>query len=289
MDLQGRVAVITGGASGIGRALAEECAAADMSVVIADVDASAVREAEEHLAEGGGRVRSIVVDVCDPAQVEALADEAIAAFGAVHLVCLNAGVAAGGVSWELDERAWQWVLDVNLWGTIHGIRSFVPRLLEQDEGHVLVTSSSGGLLGSPGMAAYSASKHAVIGVAESLRGDLDLAGSRVGVTVLCPGFTRTRMNDSGRNWPDRLGVQPKDDLAPGHPKMREAFMANMDTAACPRDVARAALDAVRADQFWAVTDALVGGRLAQHLAPILSSSSQEDGSWKATHGGAGQR
>ena len=145
----------------------------------------------------------------------------------------------------------------------------VPRLVQQDEGHVLLTASIGGLIGSPGMAPYSATKHAVIGIGESLREDLRLANARVGVTVLCPGFTRTRMNDSGRSWPDRLGPPPAEGLAPGHPQLREAFLARMDDALEPDDVAAAAIGAIQRDEFWAVTDGGIAARLAGHLAPVL--------------------
>ncbi|WP_052336536.1 SDR family NAD(P)-dependent oxidoreductase [Nocardioides alkalitolerans] len=268
-ELDGRVAVITGAASGIGRALADECAARGMRVVVADVDGARIEEVATELRSRGAQVVGVPTDVTDPAQVERLADRTSSEFGDPQLLCLNAGVAAGGVAWELDERAWRWVIDVNLWGLIHGVRAFLPRMVDEEEGHVLVTASIGGLIGSPGMGAYSASKHAAIGLAESLREDLRLAGSAVGVTVLCPGFTRTRMNDSARSWPDALGAPPDGGLAPGHPRLREAFLARMTDAAEPVDVAAAALQAVQAREFWAVTDREIGPRLAAHLAPVL--------------------
>jgi NAD(P)-dependent dehydrogenase (short-subunit alcohol dehydrogenase family) len=268
-QLEGRVAVVTGGASGIGWALAHACAEAGMKVVVADLDRDRVREVATELRSRGTEAIGVPTDVTDADQVQRLAESTYAEFGAAHLVCLNAGVAAGGVAWELDERAWRWVLDVNLWGLIHGVRAFVPGVIAQGEGHLLVTASIGGLIGSPGMAAYSASKHAAIGLAESLREDLRLAGSPVGVTALCPGFTRTRMNDSARSWPDHLGAPPDGGLAPGHPQLREAFLSRMDGAADPADVASAALRAVRANEFWAVTDDEIGRRLSAHLAPVL--------------------
>ncbi|MFT4084804.1 MAG: SDR family NAD(P)-dependent oxidoreductase [Nocardioides sp.] len=268
-DLNGKVAVVTGGASGIGLALGRRCVEAGMRVALADVDAEAVETAAAGLS-GYGDVIGVTADVAEPEQVEAIAAATRAAFGEFHLVCLNAGVAAGGVSWELDPKAWRWVLEVNLWGVIHGIRTFVPALVDQGIGHVVLTSSIGGLIGSPGMAPYSASKHAVVGVGESLREDLRLARSPVGVTLLCPGFTSTRMNDSGRNWPGRLGEPPASGLEPGHPLTRPEFLARMDAAADPDEVASAALDAVRADRFWAVTDRALPDRLRAHLAPIIA-------------------
>ncbi|MGY1812601.1 SDR family NAD(P)-dependent oxidoreductase [Blastococcus sp. SYSU D00820] len=268
-DLAGRTAVVTGGASGIGLALARTLAAEGMRLVLADVEAGLLDAAVAGLQAGGAEAIGVPTDVSDAGQVAALAETAVTTFGAAHLVCLNAGVSAGGVAWELPESAWRWVVDVNLWGVVHGVRAFVPGLVAQGEGHVLITSSMGGLIGSPGMAPYSATKHAVIGVAESLCEDLRLAGSPVGVTLLAPGFTRTRMNDSGRTWPGRLGEAPEEFLQPGHPQLREAFLARMDDARSPEEVAEAAVAAVREDRFWVVTDDAIGGRLRAHLAPVL--------------------
>jgi len=275
-QLEGRVAVVTGGASGIGRALALACGEAGMRVVVADLDRDQVREVETELRSRGTEAVGVPTDVADAEQVQRLAERTFSEYGAAHLLCLNAGVAAGGVAWELDERAWRWVLDVNLWGLVHGMRAFVPGLVAQDEGHVLITASIGGLIGSPGMAAYSASKHAAIGLAESLREDLRLAGSPVGVTALCPGFTRTRMNDSARSWPEHLGAPPDGGLAPGHPKLRAAFLARMHDAADPAQVAAAAIRAVRANRFWSVTDDEIGPRLLAHLAPVLRAPSARE-------------
>jgi NAD(P)-dependent dehydrogenase (short-subunit alcohol dehydrogenase family) len=253
------------------------CAEEGMRVVVADLDGARVHEVEAELRSRGAQAVGVPTDVADAAQMQRLADRTLAEFGTAHLLCLNAGVAAGGVTWELDERAWRWVIDVNLWGLIHGVRAFVPSLVEQDEGHVLITASVGGLIGSPGMGAYSASKHAAIGLAESLREDLRMAGSAVGVTALCPGFTRPRMNDSARSWPDHLGAPPDGGLAPGHPQLRDAFLARMTDAADPAEVAAAAIRAVKANQFWAVTDHEIGPRLSAHLAPVLRGSSTSQG------------
>ena len=272
-ELDGKVAVVTGGASGIGLALAHRFAGAGMSVVLADLDAHALDTAARGL---GTEVLAVPTDVSDAGQVEALARATFDRFGTAHAVCLNAGVAAGGVCWELPEKAWRWVVDVNLWGVVHGLRAFVPRLVEQDDGHVLLTASIGGLIGSPGMAPYSATKHAVIGIGESLREDLRLARAQVGVTVLCPGFTRTRMNDSGRSWPERLGPPPAEGLAPGHPQLREAFLGRMDDAMEPDDVAAAALGAIRRDEFWAVPDDGIAARLSMHLAPVLGGRVEDE-------------
>ena len=192
-QLRDRAAVVTGAASGIGLALSERLLDEGMSVVLADVDPAALDTEVRRLTDAGATVLAVPTDVSDAAAVEDLAATAWSRFGAVHVVCNNAGVGPGGVAWEIPEQVWRWVIDVDLWGVIHGIRAFVPRLVEQDIGHVVNTASVAGLVGTPGMAPYSAAKHAVVGLSQSLRRDLELAGSAVGVSVLCPGMTRTRM------------------------------------------------------------------------------------------------
>jgi len=270
--------VVTGAASGIGLALAERFLDEGASVVMADVDPAGLETEAKRLNQAGARVHAVPTDVTDAAQMDALADAAWSRFGAAHVVCNNAGVGPGGVTWDIPASVWRWVLDVDLWGVIHGIRSFVPRLVEQGEGHVVNTSSVAGLVGTPGMAPYSAAKHAVVGLSQSLRRDLQLAGSPVGVSVLCPGMTRTKMNDSGRNWPvDRLGQPPIDGLQPSHPAMRESFFARMATEGRdPADVAAETVAAVVSDRFWVLTDPLVLERWQAELdegrAPVAASS-----------------
>ncbi|MHB1445146.1 MAG: SDR family NAD(P)-dependent oxidoreductase [Acidimicrobiales bacterium] len=210
-QLQGKVAVVTGGAGGLGEAMAASFLAEGMSVVVADIEETALVAAADRLAgvRPGAEVLSVITDVTDPTSVDALAEAARGRFGTVHVVCNNAGVGGHfGLSWEIPVEEWRWVLEVNLWGVIHGIRSFVPGLVAQGEGHVVNTASLAGWSGPPAMSAYAASKHAVLGISESLRSELELSGTGVGVSVLCPGMVNTGIMSSERNWPTRLGAEP---------------------------------------------------------------------------------
>ena len=208
-QLRGKTAVVTGGAGGLGKGMAARFLAEGMSVVIADIEKSALDAAAEELTAGGGEVLPVVTDVTDPSSVEALAEETTRRFGAYHVVCNNAGVGGRfGLSWELPAEEWRWILDVNVWGVIHGIRTFVPGLVAQKEGHVVNTASLAGWQGPPAMAAYSASKHAVLAISESLRSELELSGTGVGVSALCPGMVNSGIMSSERNWPAVLGEMP---------------------------------------------------------------------------------
>ncbi len=197
-ELAGRVAVVTGAGSGIGRALAHALAREGMRIVAADLDEAGMAETLKGLE--GIAVRT---DVSDLAQVQALADRAWAAFGGVHVLCNNAGVAVGGGLETASHRDWQWVLGVNLWGVIHGVEAFVPRMIEQKtEGHVVNTASMAGLVASQGLGVYNTSKYAVVGLSETLAKDLRPYG--IGVSVLCPLGVATRIRDSERNRPPAL-------------------------------------------------------------------------------------
>src|SRR3989304_1104323 len=194
-DLNGKVAVVTGGASGIGRAMAERFAAEGMKVVLADIEEEALTRAESEMRATGATVASKRTHVSRGEDVEALARFTIDTFGAVHVVCNNAGVAVGGVTWQQTVKDWEWFLGVNLWGVIHGIRAFVPIMLQQgDECHVVNTASRAGLLTRPWLAMYCASKHAVVALSESLYHELTLTGSNIKASVVFPavGDTPTR-------------------------------------------------------------------------------------------------
>ena len=198
----GRVAVVTGAGSGIGLSLARRFADAGMRVTLADLDEAALDEAVTDLREAGGKVTGLVTDVSDAASVQRLADETVSAYGAVHVLCNNAGVGGGGPLTEVSLERWRWILDVNLWGVIHGVRAFLPLMMAQGEGHIVNTASSAGLTGTAFMGPYCTSKFAVVGLSESLWHELAQLGSGVGVSVLCPGFVRTRIADSERSRPD---------------------------------------------------------------------------------------
>ena len=208
VELRNRVAVVTGGVGGIGRALAERFLAEGMSVVLADIEREPLEQVAGEL--DGDRVLAVPTDVTDAASVEALRDAALERFGAVHVICNNAGVGGlGHTTWDSPIEAWEWVLGVNLWGVLHGIRTFVPLLVEQDEGRVVNTASLAGLRALPGFGPYAVSKHAVVALSEGMHLELELQGSQVRVHVLCPGFLKTRIAESDRNWPARTRRDPR--------------------------------------------------------------------------------
>lgn len=244
-DLKGRVAVVTGGASGIGRALAAACRDAGMSVVIADVEEGALRSTASELGVHGVRV-----DVTDEAQVNALATEVRERLGTCHVLFNNAGVGGGGRLEELTMRDWKWVIDVNLWGVIHGIQAFLPMMLgNADGGHIVNTASMAGLSPLPGAAPYAATKYAVVGISETMREEF--RGTRVGVSVLCPGFVNTNIFWSQRNRPAELRNEQKKSAARG--ANDEMIKMVRETAIEPAVVAEKVLDAIRNDEFWIIT------------------------------------
>jgi NAD(P)-dependent dehydrogenase (short-subunit alcohol dehydrogenase family) len=207
-----KVAVITGGASGLGREFANVAAREGMKLVLADVQRDALDRAAEELTAQGASVIAAVCDVRKSEQVQALADAAMAEFGAVHLVFNNAGVGSGGLIWENTEADWEWVIGVNVWGVIHGVRIFTKLMLETAakdasfEGHIVNTASMAGLLNAPAMGVYNVSKHAVVSLSETLYQDLQLVGAPIGASVLCPYFVPTGISQSHRNRPDDVGM-----------------------------------------------------------------------------------
>ncbi len=245
-DFQDKVAVVTGAASGIGHALAEKSAQEGMKVVLADVEERALKQAEEELKASGADVLAVQTDVSKAADVETLAKQAFATYGGVHLLFNNAGVVAGTTLWESSLADWQWVLGVNLWGVIHGVHYFVPRMLEQDtEGHIVNTASLAGLVSGPG-GIYSVSKHS-----ETLYHQLALGGARLKVSVLCPGFVNTRIIDAARNRPAELQNEPAERNASPQEEtmlqfMRQAIQAGMP----PPQVADIVFKAIRDETFY---------------------------------------
>jgi len=245
-----RVAVVTGAASGIGRAMTERFAAEGMKVVLADVETEALSKAEQELQDQGAATLSVVTDVSKADQVEALAQKTLDAFGAVHIVCNNAGVASGGISWSQPLEDWEWVIGVNLWGVIHGVRTFVPILLDQKtEGHVVNTASMAGLLSGPFATIYNVTKHGVVTLSESLYQELKLQHVPVTVSVLCPGFVKTNILDSDRNRLEQLQASeiPGDEAAQA---MRDGFRVFIEHGMPPAQVAEKVFGAVRDEQFY---------------------------------------
>jgi len=247
-DFRGKVAVVTGGASGIGYALARRFAAEGAGVVIGDVEAAALDRAVSELGDTGADIEGVVTDVTDPAQMQALADAAVTRFGGVHVFCNNAGVGGGGLSWEMPLSTWEWVIGVNLWGVIHGVRAFVPLLMQQTEAHIVNTASVAGLVAAPFMGPYNASKHAVVAISETLHHELALSAPQGEVSVLCPGWVNTKIAQSARNRPAHLqeGAAPDPDAA----ALLQGFI---EQGMAPDEVAAKVLEAIREERFWILT------------------------------------
>ncbi|MGD9751538.1 MAG: SDR family NAD(P)-dependent oxidoreductase [Acidimicrobiia bacterium] len=252
--LQGRTAVVTGAASGMGRAFCNRFAAAGMRIVAADIEQAALDAAVAELRAGGAEAIGVRGDVARAEDHEALLAAALDAFGAVNVVCLNAGVSgANGLSWTLSAEDWRWTLDVNLWGVIHGIRTFVPHLLTHGDGHVVTTASIAGHVSSPFGAPYNVSKHGVVTLAETLFHELRKQGSSIGVTCLCPGFVSTNIMDSARNRPAGQAAAAAEPDA-GGARFVEVARRMIEQGKPPAEVAELVHDAVRTDQFWLFTD-----------------------------------
>jgi len=266
-ELGGKVAVITGAASGIGLALAHRLAAEKVKLVLLDVEAPKLAEAERGLREAGATVLAVRTDVSKAAEIEAAAAQARAAFGRVHLICNNAGVGGGaGPMWMLSEADWEWTLSVNVWGVIHGIRTFLPDLLASgDEGHVVNTASMAGLTATPFLGAYTAAKHAVVAMSEVLAKELELAGSRIGVSVLCPGFVKTKIATSERNRPEEL----RDPERAGGGGIGQAMQELVDAGLSPDAVAGRVVAAIREPRFYILTHPEMKPAVAHRMNDIL--------------------
>ena len=265
-NLQGKVAVITGGASGIGWAVARSAAAEGMKVVIADIEEGALKQAERELTSQGTDAIAVATDVADAASVRELRERALRRYGAVHLVHNNAGVGGGGPIWEVPEEDWRWIVGVNLWGVIHGVAAFVPLLVEQGEGHVVNTASIAGLTTAPFIGPYNATKQAVVAISETLYKDLEAAGvSGVGVSVLCPGFVQTRIADAGRNRPDWAPARDVENAE----EVRATIQDLVDGGIPPSVVADMVLDAVRTDTFYIRTHPELDAAIRTRFEDIL--------------------
>jgi NAD(P)-dependent dehydrogenase (short-subunit alcohol dehydrogenase family) len=251
-DLKGKVAVVTGAASGIGNAVATRLAEEGMKVVLADVEEGPLADAEKKLTDAGATVLAVPTDVSKGDQVDALAEKTFATFGTAHVIHNNAGVGAGGPMWTLTEADWQWVLGVNLWGVIHGVRAFVGRMVDQGEGHVVNTASIAGLTSAPLMGPYNVSKHGVVTLSETLAAELALHGSPVKVSVLCPGWVNTRIHEADRNRPPEL--QPDQEADQTMAEMGRQILGNLIASGLPpSEVASRVLDAIREERFYILT------------------------------------
>jgi NAD(P)-dependent dehydrogenase (short-subunit alcohol dehydrogenase family) len=248
----GRVAVVTGGASGIGRALARAFVSENMRVVLADVQRPALEAVAEELRAAGGEVVAMATDVSVADDVSALAERAQEEFGAIHVVCHNAGVFAGGLSWEAPLSDYAWVFDVNVWGVIHGVRAFTPlQLAHGDEGHIVITASMAGVTSTPFCAPYTMSKHAVLSLAETLYLELQARSAAIGVSVLCPELVNTRIGDSDRNRPAhrKRGGPSHAERELAEDALRSSTHAGVD----PDAIAARTLAAIRAGRFYVLS------------------------------------
>jgi len=261
--LRGRTAAVTGAASGLGRAMALAFADEGMHLALADVDEKGLALTKEEIERKGVKASSTRVDVSRASDVDAFA----ASLKEVHVVCNNAGVSPVGPLWENTTADWQWALGVNLWGVIHGVRAFVPRLVAQGEGHVVNTASVAGLISPPGMGIYNVTKHAVVALSESLYHDLRVQGSPVGVSVLCPAYVPTGISNSERNRPQELA----------NPALSERQMAlkqNLKKAVSSGkltadDVARAVVAAIKENHFYILTHPRIKGAIQARMEDIL--------------------
>lgn len=265
--LKGKVAAVTGAASGLGRSMALAFAAEGMDIALADVDLQNVSSVEKEVRARGARAFAMRVDVSKAAEVEAFAERAVQELGAVHVVCNNAGVSPLGAVWENTLADWQWILGVNLWGVIHGVRAFTPRLIAQNEGHIVNTASVAGLISPPGSGAYNVTKHAVVTFSESLYHDLRERNSAVGVSVLCPAYVPTRITESERNRPSDLLVSEKSAATLARESMLKKAVASGKLSA--DQVAQAVVAAVREERFYILTHPRIKGAIRARMEDIL--------------------
>ena len=268
----GKVAVITGAASGFGREFARALGAQGAKLVLADVDQKGTQETLGLLPPGTEAI-AVRCDVRSPEALDELADKAYARFGAAHLLFNNAGVAVCGPAWTATLEDWKWVLDINLMGVVHGVRSFVPRMIASGEpGHVINTASVAGLLSLPGSAVYCVSKHAVVTLSECLRHDLRVAGAPIGVSVLCPAFVQTGIFESARNRPQELAAT--NPLGGAYEEAGKKAVAASKLSAA--DIARITLEAVKADRFYVLPHVKAKAGIETRMQDILGERDPTD-------------
>jgi NAD(P)-dependent dehydrogenase (short-subunit alcohol dehydrogenase family) len=269
-DFEGKVAVVTGAASGIGLGLATRFAEEGMRVVLADVEEAALNAAVTRLRQQEHEVRGVLTDVSSEESVQRLARQAIDAYGKVHVVCNNAGVGGGrGLLWQSSQKDWQWIFGVNFWGVLYGVRTFGPLLLEHGEpGHIVNTASMAGMV--PGAGIYGVTKHAVVSLSESLYLHLQMVQAKVGASVLCPGFVSTNIAEAERNRPAELRNENEAPLNEFELAIAERMRSSIAGGLPAADVGGMVLDAIREERFWITTtdemDDLVRTRLEGFLA-----------------------
>ena len=273
-ELKGKVAAVTGAASGLGRSMALAFAAEGMDLALADVDEVNLSSVQDEVLAKGVRAITLKVDVSNAQQLEIFRDQTLTRLGGVHVVCNNAGVSPLGAVWENTPADWQWILGVNLWGVIHGVRAFAPHLIKQDEGHIVNTASVAGLISPPGSGAYNVTKHGVVALSESLYHDLRERNSKVGVSVLCPAYVPTGIVDSERNRPKDLPISTKSEAT----LAREAMLRKAVTSGkiSADQVAQAVLAAIRDERFYILTHPRIKGAIQARMEDILHDRAPRD-------------
>jgi NAD(P)-dependent dehydrogenase (short-subunit alcohol dehydrogenase family) len=254
-DVKDKVAVVTGAASGIGRGMAEVFAGAGMKVVLSDIERPALERTCAALRASGADVQAVAADVSRPEQVEQLAEQTLRAYGAVHVLCSNAGVGGGGAgpSWTSSLKDWQWIIGVNLMGVVHGIRTFLPIMIKQDtEAHIVNTASLAGLVPSM-MTLYCTTKFAVVGLSESVNLELTRGGLKPKISVLCPGWVDTNILDSQRNRPAELANDAPAPVTPVGEVVRDWLGEQLKSGLSPRAVGEQVLAAIRDERFYILT------------------------------------
>ena len=269
-DFAGKTAFVTGGASGIGLALGQAFVEAGMKVMLADIETDALAASVESLRKSGSDVRGVACDVTDPVSVEDAAKASFEAFGNVHVICNNAGVAGGSGIDNISLDNWRWVIDVNLMGVLHGICAFLPHIRAHGEGgHIVNTASMAGLQTGLGLSPYAASKFAVVAMSEGLARELKPLG--IGVTVLCPGFVRTRIGESGRNRGERYGPAQTPDPASPAGKLAANIRILLQSGLDPSEVARQALTAIRENELYVFTHPDMRDEVDERFAAIQAA------------------
>lgn len=273
-DLQGKTAVVTGGASGIGRAMVERFADEGMNVVVSDIAQAQLDATVGELVARGCRAIGVRTDVSRVDDIRALADATLAAFGAVHVVCNNAGIVIGGRVEELTDDEWHLVLDVDLWGAVNGVRVFLPLLERQGEGHLISTSSTSGLVAPPYIAPYSVAKAGVVALMEAVRRELDDRQSPIGASVLVPGPVNTSLFGSSHNVPS--SELQRSDTAEGRAFATKSASYLASTGKEPEEVAALVVDAIRSNRFWILTHEEWGDVLRRRVDAIATTGMLTD-------------
>ncbi|RAT98461.1 SDR family NAD(P)-dependent oxidoreductase [Brevibacillus sp. Leaf182] len=271
-QFENKVAVITGAASGIGRALATRCVEEQMKVVLADVEVAALQRVEQELQAAGATVLAVVTDVSKEKDIQMLAQKTLDSFGAVHLLFNNAGVGGGSTIWQSTLADWQWVMNVNLWGAIHATQIFVPMMLKQGtECHIVNTASLAGLESGPGNSIYRVSKHALVSLSETLYHELKMIQSKIGVSVLCPGFVQTQICDAHRNRPAEYS-KPGDIVEPSPmtTAIDQFIRSGVEQGISPKEVADHTFLAIKSNRFYILPDPSYKEAVRQRMEDILN-------------------